>query len=358
MVARNRQIAAESFQVTGDTNSTGGLFAAVTNTGPLAIRVVAIFVDDEWTNTSLITAPEAINVDTTETLDANFTYTGGVVTLRVVTERGNVATRMFPAAVGANSLVIAAFDQILNANVDIEFSVEGEADGVTYLPGTPFNTGLTGHVFNDVVSLTVTMPDTDAPANDEEFRRWADGISANPRTFTQGGTYSALYGDPLAGGGFPAQGIGAFILFFDAYCRYTTVTTTAGGAPGYSAPNQNIYFAVTVKNKDLQQRTVTLTSETNLWMIVPGSSASDKWDVIRYRTPGIEDGCPNGLTTTAFPGAGLPVAYDETVTLYFGPTDPPNSFNGEVAAVFLMFFGLIGPDPYGQNIPFVGTEWS
>lgn len=47
--------------------------------------------------------------------------------------------------------------------------------------------------------------------------------------------------------------------------------------------------------------------------------------------------------------------YGKPTMLYFGPTQPPKALQGKIAAVNILLYGKIGPNDYGQNIPFAAV---
>ena len=148
-----------------------------------------------------------------------------------------------------------------------------------------------------------------------------------------------------------SQGIGSVSLDFKSFRTYTTTNSS-----NYlSAPNpaftfvreSNVVFSVNVTNLDPSQLALNLTYHSSLWIFSPASGAikGDVWNIATVN---------NNQITVLGQNQFIIFPYNQTTTLYFGPTyTGKSSLTAGVTGVNLILAGKIGTLDYGQNLPFI-----
>jgi len=142
-----------------------------------------------------------------------------------------------------------------------------------------------------------------------------------------------------------AQGIGSISMEFKIR-HYIVEDGVLGPAEfDFTIPaGETTVFGITLTNLDESKMDINLTGHSCVWLIVPGTSASAYWSIAK-----VVDG------TLSPPFDFQVLEYGKPTLLFFGGTDPPNSLQGRIAAVNILLYGKIGPNDYGQNIPFAAV---
>ncbi len=143
-----------------------------------------------------------------------------------------------------------------------------------------------------------------------------------------------------------AKGIGSISMDFKTI-RFYIPEGNELGLPqfNFSIPaGQKTVFGITLTNLDTSRMDINLTSYSCIWLIVPGTAASDYWPIVKVVDGVIQDGFDYQI-----------LEYGEPTLLYFGPTKPMSALQGKIAAVNILLYGKIGPKDYGQNIPFAAV---
>ena len=116
----SRQMLLERFSITGQLDaSSGKIVVSILNTGPDPVRIVAVFVDGTLVR-DLTSAPETINALVTNLVTTGVTFNDVPVSIRVLSERGNVASTVYPipAPPGGNGELGASYVGPLKMNFD------------------------------------------------------------------------------------------------------------------------------------------------------------------------------------------------------------------------------------------------
>jgi archaellum component FlaF (FlaF/FlaG flagellin family) len=188
--------------------------------------------------------------------------------------------------------------------------------------------------FREDTAIVVTVPGS-SPAH--TFSSWFVTARGNtiPLEGEQGITVANL-----------AQGIGSITMDFD-FRYYEVPNSNPGtdlGSPIYSFTvdgGKLTVFCVTLTNLDPSRQTINLSSNSYIWAVTPYASTvkGDSWPIIKVEN--------NKLAV--FDYQLLP--YNVPTEVYFGPHRP--QFVSGTVPVFILLFGKIGNDDYGQNIPFI-----
>jgi len=191
--------------------------------------------------------------------------------------------------------------------------------------------------FRDDNAIVVTVPEA-SPSH--TFSSWFVTARGNtvPLEGAQGVTVANL-----------AQGIGSIKMDFD-FRYYEVPNSNPGtdlGSPIYSFTvdkNELTVFCVTLTNLDPSRQTITLYAYSYIWAVTPYASTvkGDSWSITK-----VED---NKLAVFDF--QELP--YGVPTEVYFGPHRP--QFVSGTVPVFILLFGKIGNEDYGQNIPFIALR--
>jgi len=125
------------------------------------------------------------------------------------------------------------------------------------------------------------------------------------------------------------------------------------GNSGFNATTKPIAFRVKISNFDPDKRTLTLSKYSHMWIFFSGVGKTQVWYIVNVKDDGT-------IESTYSP---ISIPYGETKFLVFA-SKSAGSFKGlgdHVSAptsgtgyATLLLHGLIGTDPYSQNIPFVG----
>jgi len=159
-----------------------------------------------------------------------------------------------------------------------------------------------------------------------------------------------------------AQGIGYLAMDFDTfrYFEYASANTLKDypdGSGSYLVPaGETLVFRIRLTNYDPSggNRSLTLNSHSLLWMYYPAAGKQVYWYIVNVDA--------NGTIQPTY--SDILIGYEETVFVYFasskegafsGVNDQKKPGTGGPAAINLLLLGEIGPDYYGQNIPFVSV---
>ena len=143
-----------------------------------------------------------------------------------------------------------------------------------------------------------------------------------------------------------AQGIGSISMDFKTFSHYIPVGDELGlPAFNFSIPGGTAtVFGISLTNLDTSRMDINLTGRSCVWLIVPGTAASDYWPIVKVVDGVIQDGFDYQI-----------LEYGEKTVLYFGPVKPKAALQDKIAAVNILLYGKIGPNDYGQNIPFAAV---
>ncbi|MCP8316028.1 MAG: hypothetical protein H3Z51_04085 [archaeon] len=106
----------EQFTVSGAcVGEDNPLYAVVKNNGPIPIKVVAVFIGSTATYYTGTPYPDpyTINTGNSAQIPTGFTYTGGNVTIKVVSERGNVVSGPYPLPKSAIASIASAVGPVV-----------------------------------------------------------------------------------------------------------------------------------------------------------------------------------------------------------------------------------------------------
>lgn len=159
-----------------------------------------------------------------------------------------------------------------------------------------------------------------------------------------------------------AQGIGYLAMDFDTfrYFEYASADTLKDypdGSGSYLVPTaKTLVFRIKLTNFDPSggNRSLTLNSHSLLWMYYPAVGKQVYWYIVNVNASG----------TIQPTYSDIVVGFAETVFVYFasgndgtfsGVNDQKKPGTVGPAAINLLLLGEIGPDYYGQNIPFVSV---
>lgn len=162
-----------------------------------------------------------------------------------------------------------------------------------------------------------------------------------------------------------AQGIGYLAMDFDdfRYFEYTSdymLKDYPAGSGTYIVPTaEPVVFRIKLTNFDPSggNRSLTLNSHSLLWMYYPAVGKQVHWYVVNVNASG----------TIQPTYSNIVIEFKETTYVFFASTSDgtfagtPNKQKpgtGGAAAINLLLLGEIGPDYYGQNIPFVSVYCS
>jgi FlaG/FlaF family flagellin (archaellin) len=147
-----------------------------------------------------------------------------------------------------------------------------------------------------------------------------------------------------------AQGIGSVSMDFTKF-RYYTIN--AGQLQNFPEGNSAIkvltkadtYMSVVLTNYDPLERTLTLSSDSLIWVYFPDTGNRYTWKICAVDE--------NGFVTNYDNNNPIILPYKASMKIYFGPANLAASISGVSGAVNLLLLGTIGADQYGQNIPFI-----
>ena len=183
-------------------------------------------------------------------------------------------------------------------------------------------------------SLTVTIPGANAS---DDFVSWFVTARGNtvPLQTEEGVIIAEL-----------SQGIGSISMDFKTIRRYIPVGNELGQPEfNFSIPaGQETVFGISLTNLDRSKLDINLTSHSCVWLMPPGTAASDYWSIVKVVDGVIQEGFDYQM-----------LEYGKPTLLYFGPTKPKSSLQGQINAVNILLYGTIGPNDYGQNIPFAAV---
>jgi archaellum component FlaF (FlaF/FlaG flagellin family) len=151
-----------------------------------------------------------------------------------------------------------------------------------------------------------------------------------------------------------AGGIGSISMDFKSFRSYKVTSNSTGDFLGperesfYVTISENTAFSIKVINLDLSGDDIYLIRGSLFWVVSPpvggGAIKGEGW-----RLATIANGKISPL------GAGsVPLPYNQTATIYFGPDYVSNS-NIQPGGIVtnLLLVGTIGTKNYGQNLPFI-----
>ena len=159
-----------------------------------------------------------------------------------------------------------------------------------------------------------------------------------------------------------AQGIGYLGMDFDAFVYHGyesayTLKDYPDGTGSYILPaSEHVVFSIKLTNYDPSggKRPLTLNSHSLLWMYYPTVGKQVYWHIVNIDA--------NGTILPTY--SDIVIGYKETAFVYFA-SKSDGSFTGTPdkqkpgtmgpAAINLLLLGMIGPQNYGQNIPFVSV---
>lgn len=127
------------------------------------------------------------------------------------------------------------------------------------------------------------------------------------------------------------------------------------GIENFEVPNNEyIAFGVTIANYDAEERNMTLTSYTHLW-VTSDSASMNQWKRF-YIIDVAPDGTPSEYTSLTIPYEGK-----ELLVLASGERDdfqkqnlPKSHFPDDtVQGTYLLIYGFFEGDSFAQNVPFV-----
>jgi hypothetical protein len=151
-----------------------------------------------------------------------------------------------------------------------------------------------------------------------------------------------------------SQGIGSISMDFKAFRYYdfgsgyvSNGTILPSPKISYTIPNSNkTILALQLTNYDNTTRDITLNNNSYVWVITPqaGTVKPAAWNIANVTS---------GRYINSFSTQTL--QYGKPITVYFGPSSPgfASSALPTIVPVFILLFGKIGPNEFGQNIPFV-----
>jgi len=159
-----------------------------------------------------------------------------------------------------------------------------------------------------------------------------------------------------------AQGIGYLAMDFDTfrYFEYASdymLKDYPAGSGSYIVPTaEQVVFRIKLTNFDPSggNRSLTLHSHSLLWMYYPAVGKQVYWYIVNVSA--------NGTVQPTY--SDIVIEFRETTYVYFasasdgtftGNPDQKKPGTGGPAAINLLLLGTIGPDYYGQNIPFVSV---
>ncbi|MHC3130196.1 MAG: hypothetical protein IBV52_09000 [Candidatus Bathyarchaeota archaeon] len=211
----------------------------------------------------------------------------------------------------------------------------------------------------DTITKTIPVPVSGALDVDGEFNGWLVTARGNRVPLELKKVETITIADV-------SLGIGAISMNFTNF-KYYNVTNDdvldnyPTGASGYDVnqpPKQEypgIAFQVTITNFDLENRSISLSSSSLLWMLFPTTEQSIRgamWYIVNVN---------DGIIANTF--TPIIIAHNSQKTLYFASaTDASGGFTpclsgyGGTAAVNLALIGQIAGSPYGQNLPFVSIH--
>ena len=150
------------------------------------------------------------------------------------------------------------------------------------------------------------------------------------------------------------QGIGSISMDFKQSRYYdfgsgyvSNGTSLPSSKNSYTIPNSNnTILAVLLTNYDNTTQDIILNANSYLWIITPqaGTVKPAAWNIANVT---------NGKYINSFSTQTL--QYGKPTIVYFGPSSPSfaSSALPTVVPVFILLFGKIGTNDFGQNIPFI-----
>ena len=159
-----------------------------------------------------------------------------------------------------------------------------------------------------------------------------------------------------------AQGIGYLAMDFDSfkYFEYASdyvLQDYPAGSGSYIVPSaEPVVFRIKLTNYDPSggNRSLTLNSHSLLWVYFPTQGKQVPWYIVNVSA--------NGTVQPTY--SDIVIEFRETTYVFFasksdgtfsGTNDKQKTVIGGPAAINLLLLGTIGPDYYGQNIPFVSV---
>jgi len=151
-----------------------------------------------------------------------------------------------------------------------------------------------------------------------------------------------------------SQGIGSISMDFKQFRYYdfgsgyvSNGTSLPSSKNSYSIPNSNnTILAVLLTNYDNTTQDIILNANSYFWIITPqaGTVKPAAWNIANVT---------NGKYINSFSTQTL--QYGKPTIVYFGPSSPSFAASAlpTVVPVFILLFGKIGTDDFGQNIPFI-----
>lgn len=160
-----------------------------------------------------------------------------------------------------------------------------------------------------------------------------------------------------------AGGLGKIALDMDHVYRYNVIDSPykvdfATEALAFTAPyGEDLAFKVFITNLDPEDRVITLTRDSCLFVTFPVSPPalySAVWYIVNV--------APDGTIANTYTNITIP--WGETVEVWFASGEPVvSSFTPSLAkytgvsAVTVLLTGSVGPASFGQNIPFITTTF-
>ena len=161
-----------------------------------------------------------------------------------------------------------------------------------------------------------------------------------------------------------AQGIGYLAMDFDTFRYFEYVSDNEyvlkdypDGSGSYIVPRaEDVVFRIRLTNYDPSggNRSLTLNSHSLLWMYYPEAGRQGHWYIVNVNA--------NGTIQPTY--SDIVIGFRETTYVFFasasdgtftGTPDKQKPVTAGSAAINLLLLGEIGPDSYGQNIPFVSV---
>lgn len=185
------------------------------------------------------------------------------------------------------------------------------------------------------------------------FAAWLITDKGNTISLKSGQTNNIVYSKV-------SEGIGSIAMDFKQFHYYDFGTSTpSSGTPlgtpqtSFNVPNgDKSILAVLLTNLDPSGKDIILTGTSYVWIMVPQAETlkSASWKIAKV---------DNNQYLTPFDTQVLP--WGEPTWVYFGPTSP--GFAGsvtlpQVVPVFILLYGSLEGQAFGQNIPFVAFNIS
>lgn len=203
-------------------------------------------------------------------------------------------------------------------------------------------------------SLTVTIPGADAS---HEFISWF--VTSRGNTVPLETADDMLSKDELIAELVSQGGVGPMIYDFYEFRYYlyqdNKLQDYPAGIEDFEVPNdEDIAFGVSIANYDVEERDMTITSYTHLW-VSSDMASMNQWERF-YNVDVAPDGTPSGFT-------GLTLHYGEKELLVLASDErggfqkkslPGSKYPDDtVQGTFLLIYGFFEGDSFAQNVPFV-----